>query len=91
MTCPVAHDGTAALHQAESLRPEVILLDIGLPGMSGFEVAAALRGRGSAAWLIAMSGYAEDDRAQAAGFDGYLLKPVGPDDILAMLAELGGG
>ncbi len=80
----VAHDGPSALAAAREHLPDVVVLDIGLPGMSGYEVAAALK-REFDVQLIAMTGYAEDDKAREAGFDHYLVKPVDRDDLLALL------
>jgi PAS domain S-box-containing protein len=82
-----AADGTEALAEAEMFRPDIVLLDIGLPGMDGYEVARRLRdlpGFGSAL-IVAVSGYgqAEDRvRSRAAGFDEHLLKPVSPARLL---------
>jgi PAS domain S-box-containing protein len=83
-----AHDGQAAMEAVEAFRPDVILLDIGLPGMNGYDVAHSLKGRTSA-FLAAVSGYApkEDDREVV--FDRYLVKPVNPDAILGLIAESG--
>jgi signal transduction histidine kinase/DNA-binding response OmpR family regulator len=77
----VVHDGSAAITAANEFRPEVVILDIGLPGMDGFEVARLLRGRpdGSNFVLVALTGYGgENERAlsRAAGFDHHLVKPV---------------
>jgi len=77
----VAHDGRSALSAAESFRPELALLDIGMPGMNGYELAAALRqlDGGARTLLVAVTGWgAHDDRerARAAGFDHHLTKPV---------------
>ncbi|HEX4439229.1 MAG TPA: ATP-binding protein [Thermoanaerobaculia bacterium] len=88
-----ASDGPSAIEAAGATRPQVVLCDIGLPGMSGYEVAAKLRQtpEGSAARLIALSGYgqAEDRRrSREAGFDYHLTKPVEPDALLALLASL---
>jgi PAS domain S-box-containing protein len=76
-----AHDGPAALRQAAAVRPDVVLLDIGMPGMSGYEVARELRRnldlRG--ALLVAMTGWGQDEdrrRSLEAGFDRHLVKPV---------------
>jgi signal transduction histidine kinase len=79
----VVHDGIEALDAARGFRPDVVLLDIGLPGMDGFELAAALRAlpETSRAHLIAVSGYGQDrDRARSAqaGIDLHLVKPVDP-------------
>lgn len=75
------HEGERVVAEARAFRPDVILLDIGLPGMSGYDVARAVRGDTAiaAVRLIAVSGYgrAEDrERARAAGFDEHLVKPV---------------
>jgi CheY-like chemotaxis protein len=87
----LAHDGPGALVAARSFHPEVILLDIGLPGMTGYEVARELRRDEQFAnvLLIALTGYgqAEDRRkSKAAGFDHHLTKPV-DDDALATVIE----
>jgi signal transduction histidine kinase/CheY-like chemotaxis protein len=91
----VAHDGQAALESVRQLRPEVVLMDIGLPGMDGYEVARRLREDADLAagivLLAAVTGYAEDDarrRSREAGFDHHLVKPVDPDGVLALLASL---
>jgi CheY-like chemotaxis protein len=86
-----AHDGPTALEAIVEFRPQVILLDIGLPGMSGYEVAAEMRSRpeGAQAVLVAMTGYSqEEDRRRAieAGFDHHLVKPV-PAEVLKKLIE----
>jgi signal transduction histidine kinase/CheY-like chemotaxis protein len=68
--------------------PDLILLDIGLPGMDGYEVARRLRARGSTAQLVALTGYGQTEdrqRAEAAGFDAHLVKPV---DLQALLQRL---
>jgi signal transduction histidine kinase/CheY-like chemotaxis protein len=77
----VAHDGRQGLAEVARLNPSVVLLDIGLPGMTGLEVAAELRSNNtnSALTLIALTGYGSDtDRARSkeAGFDYHLVKPV---------------
>src|SRR5215211_6310628 len=76
-----AHDGPAALEAAVAFRPHVVLLDIGLPGMTGYEVAAHLRRQPvlRSAVLIALTGYGqEEDRRKSleAGFDHHLVKPI---------------
>ena len=77
------------------LRPDFVLLDIGLPDMDGYEVAQKLRQHDSfaATPIIAMTGYggeAEQNRAQAAGFDQYLVKPVNLERLLSVLRETAG-
>jgi CheY-like chemotaxis protein len=90
-----AHDGPSALAASSAFRPRVVLLDIGMPGMSGYEVARQLRqrcGRGEVL-LIALTGYGtEDDRLRSAeaGFDAHLTKPVdlvGLKELLARFAS----
>jgi CheY-like chemotaxis protein len=86
----LAHDGPAAVAAAREYRPEVILLDIGLPGMDGFAVAMQLRKEGiGGRMLVALTGYGEQqdrDRAQKAGFDHHLVKPINPDTLQKLLA-----
>lgn len=85
----VAHDGPSALAQAASYRPEVVLLDIGLPGMDGYEVARRMKAVAPDAVLAAMTGWGgEDDlrRCREAGFHHHLLKPVDIDTLSAILA-----
>jgi signal transduction histidine kinase/DNA-binding response OmpR family regulator len=77
----LVHDGPAALEAAAAFRPEVVLLDIGLPGMDGYQVAQRLRGElGFAeATLIALTGYGQEEdrrRSLEAGFDQHIVKPV---------------
>jgi signal transduction histidine kinase/CheY-like chemotaxis protein len=89
-TVALAYSGPQALSIAPEFRPEVVLCDIGLPGMCGYEVGVALRQHPASAraQLIAMSGYgqAEDrERSQAAGFDRHLVKPVDPSELLRLL------
>jgi CheY-like chemotaxis protein len=82
----VAHDGPTALAEADAWPPEVVLLDIGLPGgMDGYETARRLRAdRGKSLRLVALTGCSEVEahqRARAAGFDAYLVKPAELDDL----------
>jgi CheY-like chemotaxis protein len=85
----VAHDGHEAIRQAREHRPETVLLDIGLPGMDGYQVARTLRAedccRGSL--FIAVSGYGQPDdlrRSREAGFDHHLVKPVDYDALMSL-------
>ncbi len=75
-----ANEGAAAIDQALDWQPDVILLDLGLPGTDGFEVCRCLRNSGlTRTRIIAVTGYGEDEarlRTQAAGFDAHLVKPV---------------
>jgi len=91
----VAHDGTVALDAVRRFRPEAVLMDIGLPGMDGYEVALRLQQqpelRESIMLLAAVTGYAEDEaqqRSREVGFDHHLVKPVDPEVVLALLASL---
>lgn len=89
-----AADGPSALKSVEGERPDVVLLDLGLPGMNGFEVAEAIHASyGDAGPLvIAVSGYDRDEdraRLRLAGCLHHLVKPVNFDRILALLAEHG--
>jgi len=86
----VAHAGQAAIAEAAAFHPHAVLLDIGLAGMDGYEVARRLRARpdGSATFLVAVTGYGDDDavaRARAAGFDHHVVKPFDPRNLLALL------
>jgi CheY-like chemotaxis protein len=82
----VAGTGPEGLALAREVRPEVVLCDIGLPGLSGYDVARALRADPATAGarLIALSGYSHPDdrrRSGEAGFDAHLVKPVGADAL----------
>jgi PAS domain S-box-containing protein len=89
----IAHDGPAALEAARAFQPEVVLCDIGLPGMNGYEVATRLREQPAfqRTPLIALTGYGQDEarsRSREAGFDVHLVKPVEPDALEALLGTL---
>jgi len=87
-----AHDGPTAVEAAREHLPEVVLLDIGLPSMSGYEVAETVRRAGmNDTLLIAISGYSQEkdrEKSRKAGFDYHLSKPVDLDTLLAILATL---
>ena len=88
----VAHDGPAALRIAAEYRPDVALLDIGLPVMDGYELAARLKqvpGIGRLR-LVAVTGYGQESdrrRTAAAGFDEHLVKPVNLDALIALVDD----
>jgi CheY-like chemotaxis protein len=87
----VAHGGPEALSLAAEFRPDVVLLDLGLPGMDGYEVARRLRATlgSSPPRLVALTGFGgEDDRRQthAAGFAHHVTKPVDADELQRLLA-----
>ncbi|APW61959.1 ATP-binding protein [Paludisphaera borealis] len=83
------YDGNSALEAFRAFRPDVVLLDIGLPGMDGYQVAEAIRGSSPGApLLVAVSGYGEDEarhRSRAAGCAHHLVKPVDIDALLAIV------
>lgn len=87
-----AGSGAAALETASVFRPDVVLLDIGLPGMDGYEVARRLREQPEArtAFLVALTGYGRPEdrrRSTEAGFDAHLVKPVDLASLQRLLAE----
>lgn len=86
----VASDGPSAIAESESFVPEIVFLDVGLPGLDGYEVARTLRAAAQTehALLVALTGYGqEEDRQKAfdAGFDHHLLKPAAREEILRMM------
>jgi len=89
----LAHSGQAALETAIAFHPEAVILDLGLPGMDGYEVARRIRETPSLGGvrLIAVSGYAQEGdrkRSKEAGVDVHLAKPVEPVKIQQILAGL---
>jgi CheY-like chemotaxis protein len=85
-----AHDGRKALQLALDTRPDVVLLDLGLPGLDGFEVCRTLRANQSPAYVVAVTGYGRDTdrrRSHSAGFDAHLVKPVDPEGLVKLLGE----
>ena len=88
----VAHDGPTALAIAQEFRPDIVLLDLGLPGMDGYEVARALRKLpgGAAIRIVALSGWGDPTSralSAAAGFDQHWLKPIGVAELTACLTS----
>ena len=88
----LAHDADAALARAAEIRPEIVLMDLGLPGQDGYQVAARLRGRPENAdvTLVAISGYGPGHmggRSREVGFDHHLVKPVDCVALLHLLTE----
>ncbi|HYD62761.1 MAG TPA: response regulator [Noviherbaspirillum sp.] len=82
----VVYDGLAALHAVDEWQPHIVLLDIGLPGIDGYEVARRVRQSafGKGVVLVALTGWGQDkdrERASDAGFDLHWVKPVGLDKL----------
>jgi PAS domain S-box-containing protein len=88
-----AHDGLAAVEAAQRLRPDVVLLDIGLPGLNGYEACRRIREQpwGRDLKLVAVTGWGQEEdrhRSREAGFDTHVVKPVDPDVLQTLLASL---
>jgi CheY-like chemotaxis protein len=88
----VARDGLAALEAAAKFKPDVVLLDIGLPKLNGYDVCRRIREQpwGKDTVLIALTGWGQDEDRQKttdAGFNGHLVKPVGYADLMTMVTE----
>ena len=90
-----AYDGAVALQMIDAWRPDAAVVDIGLPTLSGYEVAQRVRARhGAAMLLVTVTGWDQPkDRAQAlaAGFDHHLVKPEHIEPLLALLGKRPGG
>jgi len=91
-----AYDGQAGVDAAGEFRPDVILLDIGLPKLNGYEACRRIRNEpwGAGVVLIALTGWGQDEdrrRSHEAGFDRHLVKPVDPQALMKLLARLGVG
>jgi PAS domain S-box-containing protein len=82
------HEGPYALDAFEPFQPDVVLLDIGLPGIDGYEVARELRRRSATVYLAAVTGWGQEEdrrRSRDAGFDCHLTKPADPDVVVRLL------
>jgi CheY-like chemotaxis protein len=87
-----AHDGADAVTIAERVRPDVVLMDIGLPVLTGYEACRRIRTHawGASMVIVALTGWGQEDdreRALAAGFDLHLVKPVDHADLLGIVAS----
>ncbi len=92
-TPATAHDGIEAVEAAEAFQPEIILLDIGLPGMDGYECCRAIRKQpwGRPIWIVGTTGWGQDEdrrKSKQAGFDAHLVKPVDPKALLSLMTSL---
>jgi PAS domain S-box-containing protein len=88
----VAHSGPVALEAARNVKPQVALVDLGMPGMNGFEVGERLRADHKDILLVAVSGYSGEEsrrRAKAAQFDEYVIKPFDPESFEELLGRRG--
>ena len=88
----VAYDGPSALAEAQQFRADLVFLDIGMPGMDGYEVATRLRRQPGAedVVLVAVTGWGQEDdrrRGQEAGFDGHTVKPAEPEPLRPFFAH----
>jgi len=87
------HNGLQAIEEAAAFRPDIILMDIGMPRINGYEAARRIRQQrwGKEMILVALTGWGQEDdkqRAMAAGFDRHFTKPVDPADLEELLANL---
>jgi CheY-like chemotaxis protein len=91
----MAHDGVEAVQAAEQFRPDLVLLDLGLPGLNGFEACRRIREQ---PWsrntvMVALTGWGHEDyrrKSQAAGFDHHMVKPVDPAALMELLETASG-
>jgi PAS domain S-box-containing protein len=88
-----AHDGREAVEAAERMRPHAVLLDIGLPGLNGYEVCRRIRDKswGAGVLLVAVTGWGQEadrQRSRDAGFDTHVVKPIDHDALMRLLATL---
>jgi CheY-like chemotaxis protein len=83
----VAYNGTTGLEVASAVLPDCMFLDIGLPGIDGYDLARRLRAHPALnrAKLVALSAYSDRERSRAAGFDQHLVKPADPREVEALL------
>ena len=89
----VAEDGSSAIETATRQKPDLVFIDIGLPGMDGYQLAQALRAipELAGARLVALSGYGQEQakrRARDVGMDEYFVKPIQPSDLVAVMTRV---
>jgi len=90
-----AHDGAAGIAAVAEFRPDLVLMDLGMPGLNGYEAARRIRAepRGDEPFLVALTGWGSDEdrrRTREAGFDRHLVKPVGLDSLQRLIADVRG-
>jgi CheY-like chemotaxis protein len=88
----IARDGHEACDVAANFQPEIVLMDLGMPGMNGYEAARFIRKQswGKQMRLIALSGWGQDEdrrKTKEAGFDEHLVKPADPSDLKRIVAD----
>jgi DNA-binding response OmpR family regulator len=88
-----AYDGEQAVAAAEAMRPEVAILDIGMPKLNGYEACRRIRAQrwGRAMYVIALTGWGQEEdrrRTEEAGFDGHMVKPADPAALIQLLPTL---
>ena len=88
-----AYDGEQAVEAAAALRPEVVVLDLGMPKLNGYEACRRIREQpwGQGMFLIALTGWGQEEdrhRTAEAGFNQHMVKPVDPDVLMKLLASL---
>ena len=90
--CRVAYDGISGVHDVLAYRPEIVLLDIGMPGLDGYETCSRIRRElGHSVLVVALTGFGREqdrDKALQSGFDAHLTKPVDPKELARLLSEL---
>ena len=89
----VAHDGADALRIVDAVHPQVAVLDIGMPGLTGYQVAQRIRSslQSPPIILVALTGWGQSqdlERAKAAGFDHHLVKPADPEELRSLLESI---
>lgn len=87
----VAHDGPTAIELARRLRPEIVFLDLRLPGMDGVEIARLLKAEGLGTHIVAATAFPSElqrERTVAAGFDAHVVKPLEPASLEKLLTDL---
>ena len=90
----VAYNGLEAVTEAEAFRPELVFLDLGMPGLNGYEACATIREMpwGREMKVVALTGWGQEKdrvRSRESGFDGHLVKPASPGAIAALISEFG--
>ncbi|MCF7985540.1 MAG: response regulator [Thiohalocapsa sp.] len=93
-TVQTARDGAEAVAAAEQFRPDLILLDLGMPELDGYAACRRIRSLpiGEQVKIVAVTGWGQDEdrrRTAEAGFDAHLVKPIGPEEVLALLRNQG--